>query len=198
MSKIAFFDFDGTITFNDSSFLFYKYILNKNFFFNYYIRFFFSILLLKFRLINYYDLKIDRLKFITNRFSKNFLKKSADEFYKKVLKFDLKKDAIEEIKNLKANGYKVVIVSASMDILLNPFVNEFNLELITNNLQIKSKKFTGLFENNFDCNFENKVYMIKKYYNLSKYKEIYAYGDSEGDFLMLKNADKSYYKYFKK
>lgn len=85
-----------------------------------------------------------------------------------------------------------------MDILLNPFVNEFNLELITNNLQIKSKKFTGLFENNFDCNFENKVYMIKKYYNLSKYKEIYAYGDSEGDFLMLKNADKSYYKYFKK
>lgn len=198
MKKIAFFDFDGTITFSDSTKLFYKYVLKKGFFFNYYLRFFFPILLLKFRFIDYYDLKLKRLKFLTNKFSKSSLQKYADEFYNQILKFDLKKDAIVKINLLKSNGFEVVVVSASMDILLNSFVKEFNLKLITNNLQSKSGKFSGLFDNNFDCNFEHKVYLIKKHYNLNNYKEIHAYGDSKGDLLMLEVAHKSYYNFFEK
>ena len=198
MKKIAFFDFDGTISFSDSTKLFYKYILKKGFFFNYYLRFFFPILLLKFRFIDYYDLKLKRLKFITIKFSKSSLQMYADEFYIKILKFDLKKDAIEEINLLKSNGFEVVIVSASMDILLDPFVKEFNLKLLTNNLLFKSSRFTGLFDNNFDCNFEHKVHLIKKNYNLKNYKEIYAYGDSQGDLSMLEIAHKSYYNIFEK
>ena len=195
--KIAFFDFDGTITFDDSVKSFYKYIYQRSYLYRYYIENLHLLILCRFRFINYTILKKRRLVRLINNFSKSFIIKKTSEFYVDFLKKNIKKEALEEINYLKENNFEVVVVSASYNILLKEFCKEFNLGLITNDLEIKNNMFSGEYINKLDCNFYEKVYRINEKYDLLKYDEIYVYGDSEGDLEMIKLATNFFYNKFK-
>tara|TARA_Y100001970_G_scaffold204996_1_gene249614 strand:+ start:4060 stop:4659 length:600 start_codon:yes stop_codon:yes gene_type:complete len=195
--KIAFFDFDGTITFNDSVKGFYNFVYRRSYLYHYYIKNIYHVLLCKFRFINYATLKKRRLHGLVNKYSKTFIENKSSEFYVNFLKKDLKKDALDEIKFLKDNNFEIIIVSASYNILLKEFCKEYSLGLVTNDLEIKNNKFNGECINKLDCNFGEKVSRIKRKFNLKDYNEIYVYGDSEGDMEMMKIGTKNFYNKFK-
>ena len=93
----------------------------------------------------------------------------------------------------KKEGHEVWIVSASYDFILDKWAEEVGAKLLTNRT-FYDKNSRVLLGN--DVNFEEKINVVKNSVNLKEYKDIYAYGDSEGDIQMLEIATKRYYKFF--
>ena len=194
--RIAFFDFDGTITKQDSFIMFIRYCFGD-------IKFFLGVLILSPKIVAY------KLKLLSNQnikksvFSYFFKNMDADEFKKKSKLISLEKiklitrqEALNKICWHKKNGDVVVIVSASIDYWLEPWCTKNNIDLIATRIEIKNNKLTGnLIGNN--CFGPEKVARIKLIYNLKVYNYIYAYGDTRGDKEMLEIATKSFYKPFR-
>ncbi len=198
MSKsIAFFDFDGTLTSKDSLTEFYKYLYKRNFFYAYYLRNLALVVLVQFKIVSYFTLKKRRLKYLVKKFPTQFLKDESRDFFRIFIENELKIKAKTRILELKKRGFKIVIVSASLDLLLSNFDKELSAEIITNELEEVNGNFTGNFIRNKDCNFEEKVHRIKSKYDIEDYEEVHAYGDSKGDFAMFELAHKSFLNYFK-
>ena len=193
--KIAFFDFDGTITKEDSTIKFIRYMVGD-------IKFFIGVFLLLPVIILY------KVKIVSNNLIKQiiityfFKGKDIIEFQKKSEYFSLnqidsiiRKKAMEKIYWHKENGHVIVIVSASIDLWLKPWCEKNNIAFISTMLEIKDKTITGkIFKKN--CYGPEKVKRIRELYNLSDYKYIYAYGNSRGDHEMLDIADERHYKPF--
>lgn len=197
MSKrIAFFDFDGTITTDDSLLKFIRFVVGDR-------RFLIGLITLSPMLILY------KLKFIPNYKAKQYLLSwyfkgmKKEDFFDVACKYSLyhidkilRNKAIEKITWHKKEGHKVVIVSASIDCWLRPWCEKNSLELIATKLEMKDGIVTGnLLTKN--CYGQEKVNRIKEKYNLKEFEYIYAYGDSSGDKEMLQLANEKYYKPFR-
>ena len=194
--KLALFDFDGTIS-NDDSFrgfiIYYcgygKFILG-------------SLLLSPIYLL--YNLGI-----IKN----NFMKESAISFYfrneniadlwnkgkqygNNIIDRMIRDKAKEKIKWHQSKGDKIIVVSASANIWLESWCKKNNIELIATELETIDGRVTGKLING-NCFGNEKVVRVKKLVNIKDYEEIYAYGDSRGDRELLDFADKSFYKPFR-
>ena len=100
--------------------------------------------------------------------------------------------ALNQLDSHRRKGDKIVIVSASMDIWLEPWclINDF--DLICSIAEIKNGKYTGKLEGE-NCKGEEKVIQIKDSYDLTTFERIYAYGDSKHDIPMLAMGTDSYY-----
>lgn len=197
MSNIVFFDFDGTITSSDSlsDFLRFnsgrsRYLLIKYaLFFPYYVALFLN-------LITYEKLKKKWIKTILKNKSYKDIYIASEKFYNLVLTKQIKEEALKTLKKHRENGDKIVIVSASLDIILTFFCKQHNCDLIANKLNFSKSVCSGKIEG-IDCNGEEKVKRIKRKYNLKSFKNIYAYGDTKLDYPMLQIADYKFYKSFK-
>ena len=194
--KLALFDFDGTISDDDSfrGFIIYycgygKFILG-------------SLLLSPIYLL--YNLGI-----IKN----NFMKESAISFYfrneniadlwnkgkqygNNIIDRMIRDKAKEKIKWHQSKGDKIIVVSASANIWLESWCKKNNIELIATELETIDGRVTGKLING-NCFGNEKVVRVKKLVNINDYEEIYAYGDSRGDRELLDFADKSFYKPFR-
>ena len=196
--NIAFFDFDGTITTNDSLNDFFRYLSpNKRIYYK--IKYFDTLMhmmLYKLKLISVEKIKIKRInKFFRLHDHETVLKK-AKNFSENILTNSIKQSALNEIILHLNNKSDVVVVSASLNILLEHFCYSNKIKLITNNLVFNKYSNKYQFDNN-DCNFDEKVNRIRQIYDLSNYSNIYSYGDTSGDLAMLNIANYKYYKYFK-
>ncbi|MEW7279390.1 HAD family hydrolase [Aquimarina sp. 2201CG1-2-11] len=196
--QIALFDFDGTITHKDSTQEFYKFVYKGSFWFEYYVKNIYFLILIKLNLKSYNQLKLKRLKRIIDYLGSDNFKKKAVEFQKIILPGILKKDAMDKIHEFKEKEIEVVIVSASMNILLDEFCNNLGLKMITNVLELNDKIYSGNFILEKDCNFEEKVNRVCIAYPDIENMYVFAFGDTQGDIAMLKFADESFYRVFKK
>jgi phosphatidylglycerophosphatase C len=192
---LVLFDFDGTLTYRDSSEAFYQFLYKSKidyFFFNY-VLCLKEALFLKLNIFDYLNLKKRRLHVHTSRFNDYQLQGLADEFRKKEFNNILIPNALIKLFWHKKEGHEIWIVSASYDFILDKWAAEVGVKLLTNRtfLDKNSRVLLGK-----DLNFEEKVNAVKNSVNLKEYKDIYAYGDSEGDNQMLEIATKRYYKYF--
>ncbi len=193
--KIAFFDFDGTITKKDSTIKFIRYLVGD-------IKFFIGIFFLLPFIILY------MLKIISNNLIKQIIityyfkgkdiedvQRKAEYFSKNYLQSILREKALEKISWHKSNGHTIVIVSASIDLWLKPWCEQNGIILISTMLEVKDQIITGkTFKKN--CYGLEKVKRIQELYNLSDYHYIYAYGNSRGDREMLGIASEPHYKPF--
>ena len=196
-NKIAIFDFDGTISYKDSIKEFFKFRYGLfYFFYGYYLRFMPIIFLCLIKSYSFEDLKKKRIQFFLKNVNTASLKKDIDLFYRKFFANNLKEEALEKLKWHKNNGHKIVILSASLDIILRKWCLKNGYLLITNNLVVLDNKFTGEFEGK-DCNGEEKVKRLKNTININDFDFIYGYGDTDSDLAFLKLVDKSYFQYFK-
>ena len=122
MKNIVFFDFDGTITSSDSLSDFFKFISGRGhyllikyvWFLPYYVALFFNI-------INYEKLKKKWIKKVLKNKSYNDIYAASETFFNLFLKKQIKKEALKTLNKHKKNGDKIVIVSASLDIILTFF-----------------------------------------------------------------------------
>lgn len=146
-SGVVFVDFDGTIIRNQSQVLLIRYLYSKR-----------EISLVVFLNVMLWGLKY---KLISQKINKAFVEK----IYKLVLSgrserqtFGLLKTFVTEsldgainkevmgiLESYKQNGYKIIIVSSSLDIILKSFNDKYILadEIISTVLEKRDKKYTG-------------------------------------------------------
>lgn len=194
--KIAFFDFDGTITTDDSLLKFIRFVVGD-------FKFMQGLAVLS-PVLFLYKLKVipnDKAKqMMLSYFFKGMSEKSFIEISKQYslecIDSIVRKDAMKQIHWHHAKGHQIVVVSASIECWLKPWCEKNGLELIGTRLEVIDGIITGrLLTKN--CYGIEKVNRIRARYNLEEYEYIYAYGDSSGDREMLELAQKKAYKPFR-
>jgi phosphatidylglycerophosphatase C len=194
--RIAFFDFDGTITTKDSllSFIFFRYGKWKTLIgLSMVIPFYTAYLL---RLISVQRAKEQVFRrFFKNEKTTDF-ELSCNQFVKEVLPSLVRPKAIQEIRKHQELGTDVVVISASPQNWLSPWCKQFNATLISTKLETEDGILTGRIDGN-NCRGKEKVNRIISSYALKEYDEVYAYGDTKGDKPMLELATFRFYKPFR-
>jgi HAD superfamily hydrolase (TIGR01490 family) len=194
--RIAFFDFDGTITSKDTLLEFIKF--NKGPF-----RFYAGFLLNSPWLVAY------RLKIISNQAAKEKIlgfffrnttlaqfQQDCDRFAAGRLPSLIRPKALQEIDRLREAGATIVLVSASPENWIKGWAAEKGMELLATRLSIKDDRLTGKIAG-LNCHGEEKVSRIRQVYTLSDYSDIYTYGDTSGDKPMLRLGTASFFKPFR-
>lgn len=92
----------------------------------------------------------------------------------------------------RARGDHIVLVSASVDVYLQPFCNALGIELLCSRAEIENGYFTGRYIG-ADCSAMEKAKRIQGLLNLEDYSCVYAYGNSIEDTEMLALADVAYW-----
>ncbi len=194
--RIAFFDFDGTITTKDTLLEIIKFCKGN---FRFYLGFFINspfILAWKAGIISNQAAKERILKYFFGGTSLEIFQKNCDEFSDIKIPALIRPKAITEIEKLKVTGAEIVIVSASAENWIQKWCAGLNLQLIGTKLQVKNNLLTGKIEN-LNCHGEEKVNRINASFDLSSYDEIYCYGDTKGDKPMLGLATFAFFKPFR-
>lgn len=194
--RIAFFDFDGTITTHDTllevikcckgSFRFYLgFIINAPY-----------LLAYKAGIISNQAAKEKVLRYFFGGLPLPVFQQQCDAFAGTAMPSLVRPKALEEIKKLQNDGTAVVIVTASAENWLQPWCQANNLLLLGTKLEIINGKLTGKIDGS-NCYGEEKVNRINAAFDLSGYDEIFCYGDTKGDKPMLRLATFSFYKPFR-
>ena len=205
--RIAFFDFDGTITTHDTLLEFIRFSRGT------------PSLVLGF-LFNSPWLVAYRLKLISNHAAKQRIlswffrntplsdfDESCRDFASNVLPGLIRPKALSEITLLHEKGFTVVIVSASPENWLRQWTQQVNASLLATRLEIHpaaapsdptpaSPRLTGRILGR-NCHGAEKVRRIRESYDLADFDDSYAYGDTKGDKPMLALAKHSFYKPFR-
>lgn len=196
MKRIAFFDFDGTITTRDTMLELIRFHAGNT-------GFFLGFLLYSPWLVAY------RLKLISNQLAKEkvigyfFRKMDAGKFDRlceafctEVLPALIRKKALHEIELLKSKGAEVVVVSASPENWVECWCRSMGIQCLATRLVISDNRLTGRIAGR-NCHGEEKVSRIREHYRLEEYNEVLCYGDTNGDKPFLKLATISFYKPFR-
>jgi len=193
--SIAFFDFDGTITTDDSLLKFIRFVVGDS-------KFLIGLVVLspilvayKLKLIPNYKAKQKMLSWFFKGMRKDAFYQVANEYSLNHIDKIVRLSAMQKIQWHKENGHKVVVVSASVECWLKSWCDKNDLELIATKLEISDVVTGKLLSKN--CYGVEKVNRIKEKYELSQYEYIYAYGDSSGDKEMLELANEKHYKPFR-
>lgn len=192
---LALFDFDGTITSKDSMLEFLKFSVGKT-------RYMIIMALFSPLIIYYIYFKKDGenakrmlLAFLFKGKSKATLSELGQTFAGNVIPGILFGQAMNAIEEHKKQGHRIVVISASLDIWLEPWAHKEKVELICTRLEFSSGRFTGRFATP-NCNGEEKVRRILAHLDIGQYSPVYAYGNSSGDKPMLALADYKFFRHF--
>lgn len=104
--------------------------------------------------------------------------------------------ALDKIAWHKAQGDEIFVVSASLSPYIKIWCHNQGIKFVCSELASDAGKYTGSYTNG-DCSGERKVRFICDIVDLSKYSAIYAYGDSDEDLPMLEIADVKYFRWQK-
>ncbi|MCC4616296.1 HAD-IB family hydrolase [Xanthomonas campestris pv. asclepiadis] len=104
----------------------------------------------------------------------------------------LRAEMMQRIDWHQAQGHEVVLVSASLDLYLQPWCAQHDLSLICNKLEHHAGVLSGRYADG-DCG-PRKAAQIRLRYDLSQYACVHAYGDSREDKPMLALAQQRWYR----
>ncbi|CAN5502482.1 HAD-IB family hydrolase [soil metagenome] len=196
MKKIAFFDFDGTITTKDTMLELIKFQKGTVLF---YAGFFInspSIIAYKLKLISNQLAKERVLKYFFKGTSQANFQQACDDFAGIKLPSMIRPGALTELEDLKAQGFEIVIVSASAGNWIKKWCDNMGVRFLATQLEVENELITGKLKGH-NCHGEEKVLRIRSAYDLSAYDAIYCYGDTGGDKPMLELGTKAFYKPFR-
>lgn len=194
--ELHLFDFDGTITTKDSLLDFAAFVVGPKLSKLYLAIVTPVISLMKLGVLKRANAKTMFLKLHFLGMSKTELSKLADEYLDRSKQNDLfRPKALEVINAAHVAGHRVCIVSASLDIWLEPFAKHFNADLLCTKALFEDGKFTGKLDGK-NCNFSEKSRRIKSNFDLTEFSRVVAYGDSKGDQAMFDLADEHHLRPF--
>lgn len=194
--RIAFFDFDGTITTKDTLLEFIKFYRGRSSFYLGFLIYSPFLVAYKLGLIPNWVAKQKVLQFFFKGEQTEHFQNHCNEFAATKLPALLRPKALAEIKKLQSVGSTVVVVSASAENWIRPWASKQGIQLMGTRLATRDGKITGKLDGN-NCHGDEKVCRIKEHFDLADYKEIYCYGDTSGDKPMLAIGTKSFYKPFR-
>ena len=193
MSKLILLDLDGTLTTKDTMLVFAKKMVGP-------LRYYYALLKISpiwiANLLGLASRTRMKEKFIVNVFlgkSRSELEKLGEEFALNHLPGLIKTSANNAINEWKKSEDKIVIVSASFNLWIQPWTEQNGMDLLSSSIEWQNERCTGV---RFDCNREEKVKAILDNYDLEKFDEVLAFGDSKGDTEMLNLADQKFYRFF--
>lgn len=192
LTRISVFDFDGTLIAGDSLPMFIKHSRGA-------IMYYVGLLILSPILVCYI------LKLISNNVAKErlfrfyFRGMKEVEFvqncrnFASVLDKRVNSRALQELKNAQASGQRVIILSASPRLWIEPWAQQYGVEVIGTELQVQSGIITGSFETK-NCYGAEKVNRLIEYLSCNR-EDVYiiAYGDSKGDIPIMNYAEEAYW-----
>ena len=194
MKKLYCFDFDGTLTYSDTMFLYLKFY-NPSKFRIQFIKHIPLFILLKLNLLEAEKVKKSFISSILKGEKKEKIEKKSQQFFDQYYPEIFRGNALDFIKNIDYSQTDCYIVTASLDIWVKPFVEKFKMNLLATQAEFKDDIFTGNFVGN-NCNGVEKVNRIKAEITDKKYDKIIAFGDTFGDQPMLAWADEGQFKFF--
>ncbi len=122
------------------------------------------------------------------------LDSAGQDFAQHYLPNVLRQEAMERIAWHKAQSHKIVVVSGGLDVYLSHWCNEHGLELICSSLQHRNGVLTGRYLGQ-QCVLAEKVRRVRERHDLGAYSTVYAYGDTPEDRDLLGVATKRYYQW---
>lgn len=194
MKKLYCFDFDGTLTYKDTMFMYLKFYDSTK----YRIQFLRHIplfILLKLKLAETEKVKKSFIGSILKGQTQDKIEQKSKQFFEQHYPKIVRENALDFIKNIDRNNTQSLLVTASLDIWVKPFADELKMELVSTRAEFKNGVFTGNFVGK-NCNGKEKLVRIKEEINDSKYDKIIAFGDTSGDRPMLKWANEGHYQFF--
>jgi len=194
MKKLYLFDFDGTLTYKDTMFLFLKFYDPAKFSVQF-IKHIPLFILLKLKLADAEAVKKSLIASILKGQSRHQIEKKAQQFFDENYPGLFRENALDFINNIDRDHTESYIVSASLDIWVRPFAEQFNMTLLATQAEFKDDIFTGNFVGK-NCNKQEKVNRIKLQLGDRKFDKIIAFGDTSGDKAMFKFANEFHYRFF--
>lgn len=194
MKKLYCFDFDGTITYKDTMFLFLRYY-NPAKFRVQFIRHIPLFILLKLKLADTEKVKKSFIGSVLKGQLQSKIEEKAEKFFEENFPKIIRENALDFINNIDREHTHSLIVTASLDLWVKPFAEKLQMQLVSTQAEFKNGIFTGNFVG-INCNGNEKLERIKKEISGHKYDKIIAFGDTSGDKAMLKWADEGHYRFF--
>ena len=192
--NLALFDFDGTITSNNTWTPFLKFAVPPS-------RMAVGRLLLLPVIVGHRlgVLPTGRAREIANYVAFKGERSSALEqrgvkYATDVLPRKLRQSALDRIEWHKSEGDDVVVVSASLNAYLGPWCEARNLLYICTTLEERAGRLTGRCVGG-DCSGAEKERRVRERFDLSRYSLVYAYGDTPDDREMLELAQRKFYRW---
>ncbi len=192
---IAFFDFDKTITSEDSFKQFLVFAVGRKKFCIGILKNFFTLVGYTLGLIPNYVAKEKLFSYFFKDLNTSELEGIAERFSREKLPGIVRSSAMKKILWHMQKKHQVVVVSASFEFYLKYWCKQHDLEIIGTKIEKLDGKVTGRFASK-NCYGPEKVNRIKEKFNLSEFERVYAYGDSRGDREILEIADEKGYRIF--
>ncbi|MDN3607551.1 HAD-IB family hydrolase [Kaistella yonginensis] len=194
MKKLYCFDFDGTLTYKDTMFLYLQFYDASKFRIQF-IKHIPLFILLKMNLLEADKVKRSFVSSVLKGQTKSKIEKKSQQFFDQYYPEIFRENALDFIKNIDHSQTDCYIVSASLDIWVRPFAEKFGMKLLATQAAFENNIFTGKFVGK-NCNGLEKVNRIKEAINEKKYDKTIAFGDTSGDQEMLDWADEGQFKFF--
>ncbi|MCW0518930.1 HAD family hydrolase [Riemerella anatipestifer] len=194
MKKLYLFDFDGTLTTEDTLFLYLKFYNSSKYRIQF-LRYIPLFILLKMKLLKAEKVKESFIASILEGESKERIEKKSKAFFEEYYPKLFRTNALEFIEKIDKEKTVEFIVTASLDIWVRPFAEHFGMGLLATEAEFKDGKFSGKFKTK-NCNGEEKVKRIKQATEGLKYDKSIAFGDTAGDHAMLKWANEGLFQFF--
>lgn len=194
MKKLYCFDFDGTLTYKDTMFMYLKFYDATRFRLQF-LKHVPLFVLLKLRLAETEKVKKSFIGSILKGQTQEKIEKKSRQFFEAHYPKIVRENALDFIKNIDRENTQSLLVTASLDIWARPFADAFNMKLLATKAEFKNGVFTGNFIGK-NCNGNEKLARIQTEIKDKKYDKIIAFGDTSGDKPMLKWADEGHYQFF--
>lgn len=194
MKKLYCFDFDGTLTYKDTMFLYLKFYNSSKFRIQF-VKHIPLFILLKLKLADTEKVKKSFIGSILKGQLQTKIENKSKLFFEEYYPKILRENALDFIGNIDKENTDSLIVTASLDIWTKPFAEKLQMKLVATQAEFKNGIFTGNFIGK-NCNGEEKLERIKTEINGAKYDKIIAFGDTSGDKPMLQWANEGHYQFF--
>ena len=190
---IAFFDFDGTLTKKDTLLPFLRFIRGRY----YYIDLLLALpwlAMFALKLLPNYIAKERLLRVCLKGWHKSELSSKAECFAEKLTGEQLNKTMLDKLVEHQSAGHVTVIVSASLDIYLEHWAKLYGFDFcLCSHLDVSNEGYLSGFFKGANCYGNEKVKRIESLMeSFVSVSETYAYGDTRGDYPMLRFADNGY------
>jgi phosphatidylglycerophosphatase C len=190
---LVLFDFDGTLTREDTLFAFIRFYHGT-------LRFLLGFAWLSPVMMLYMTklIRNDRAKeIVLKHFFGNVpvtqLRTKGIEFATTVIPTLLRDQGLALLRDYKQKEYDIAVVSASPEDWVGPWCAQWQIRCLATQLEVRDNVVSGKIKGQ-NCFGEEKARRIREAYDLANYDSIIAYGDSRGDREMLALATDPHYR----
>lgn len=191
---LALFDFDGTITRKDTLLDFMMFVRGRAGAAGVFLRLLPSAAaFMAGRLTN----QVFKERYLTLAFGgmeEPKLRESGQRYLDRLEKL-IRAGALDRLEWHRKQQHRIIIVSASADVWLEPWCRKHRVEMICSSLEFHQGICSGRLSGS-NCRGPEKVRRIRNVVDTDAYSKIFAYGDSSGDTEMLAFAHEGRYRPF--